>query len=133
LQCSRLQSIDAANDDIAGQLDNSAAERNTSVKRRRSPNDAVRADHRRFDHFPCLKRHDQRHHATRRKVDVLDYPFGFEQHRVLLERGDLEIRLKSLEVVLAELVEQKVLHSALLRDRRERKELSAIGALTDTR
>jgi hypothetical protein len=64
---------------------------------------------------------------------VLDYPFGFEQHRVLLERGDLEIRLKSLEVVLAELVEQKVLHSALLRDRRERKELSAIGALTDTR
>jgi hypothetical protein len=52
---------------------------------------------------------------------------------VLLERGDLEIRLKSLEVVLAELVEQKVLNSALLRDRRERKELSAIGALTDTR
>ncbi|WP_456624813.1 hypothetical protein [Bradyrhizobium sp. URHC0002] len=64
---------------------------------------------------------------------MLDYPFGFEQHRVLLERGDLEIRLKSLEVVLAELVEQKVFHSALLRDRRERKELSAIGALMDTR
>jgi hypothetical protein len=34
---------------------------------------------------------------------------------MLLERGDLEIGLKSLEVVLAELVEQKVLHSALPR------------------
>jgi hypothetical protein len=46
---------------------------------------------------------------------VLDLPFGFEQDRVLLERGDLEIGLKSLEIVVAELVGQKVLHSALLR------------------
>jgi hypothetical protein len=34
---------------------------------------------------------------------------------MLLERSDLEIGLKSFEVVLAELAEQKVLHGALPR------------------
>jgi hypothetical protein len=37
--------------------------------------------------------------------DVLDLLFCLEQNRMLLERRDLEIRLKSTEVVLAELVE----------------------------
>jgi hypothetical protein len=108
LQRSRSQPLDTANDDVTGQLDNSAAKRTASVKRCRGPEDAVGADHGSLNHFPRLEHHDQRHHSTRRKVDVLNFLFCFKQDRVLLERSDLEIGLKSVEVVLAELVEQKV-------------------------
>jgi len=52
---------------------------------------------------------------------------------MLREWRDLEIGLESAEVVLAELAEQKILPGALLRDRREREELSAIGALVHVR
>jgi hypothetical protein len=47
---------------------------------------------------------------------------------MLLERHGLEMRLEPIEVVLAELAEQKVLYGALPWIRRERKELSGIGA-----
>jgi hypothetical protein len=45
---------------------------------------------------------------------------------MLLEMHGLEMRLKPLEVVLAELAKQKVLHQYALEDRQERKN-SAIG------
>jgi hypothetical protein len=85
LQCSRLQSVDAANDDVAAQLDNAETKRNPSVQRGRGPDDAIRANHGGLDHVPRLERHDQRHHRSRRKVDVLDFLFCFEQDRMLRE------------------------------------------------
>ena len=52
---------------------------------------------------------------------MLDFLLCLEQDRMLLEMCDLEIWLKLCEVIVA----------VAPADRRERKELSAIGALTD--
>jgi hypothetical protein len=57
---------------------------------------------------------------------VLDFLVCFKQDRMLREWPGLEMGLKSAEVALAELAEQKALHGAL-ENRRERKELSASG------
>ena len=118
----------AANDDVAGKLDNSSAERNAAVQRRRCPYDTVPAHHGRLDRLPRFERDNQGDHRTLREVDVLDWLFGFEQHGMLLDPCGLEIRLKSPKVIRAELVKQKVFSYRAPEDWRERKELSAIGA-----
>jgi len=45
---------------------------------------------------------------------VLDWLIGLEQNGMLLDWCGLEMRLKSPEVIGAQLVEQKVFHTALL-------------------
>ncbi len=66
-------------------------------------------------------------------VLVLYFLVCFEQNGVLLVRGDLEKRLKPLKIVLAKLGQQTILHGALPWLRREREELSGIGALDRVR
>jgi hypothetical protein len=64
---------------------------------------------------------------------VLDFPFCFKQDRMLREMCDLEIWLKSFEVILAELAEQKVLHFALSRKGGSAKNSQLSVALPDSR
>jgi hypothetical protein len=64
---------------------------------------------------------------------VLDLLFFFEQNRVLFESCDFEIGLKSLEVVLGELAEQKVFHGALSKTGESAKNSQLSVALLDTR
>src|ERR1700745_2252398 len=90
LHRSGLQSRKAANDNVAGQLNNSAAQGNASIEGRRSSDDAVQANHGGLNHFPGRKRYNQRDHRAARKEDVLYFLIRFKKNGVLLVWDDLE-------------------------------------------
>jgi hypothetical protein len=60
---------------------------------------------------------------------MLNFLLGVEQDRMLFVRLCFKIGLEPFEVLWADLVENHVVHSRAPEDRRERRELSAIGAL----
>jgi hypothetical protein len=60
---------------------------------------------------------------------VTDTLVRLEQHVALFEFYRLQMRSEKFRVGRREQAEQKILHGAILIDRREREELSAIGAL----
>jgi hypothetical protein len=62
---------------------------------------------------------------------MLDLAVGLKQDRMLRKSGGLEMGFETLKIGLGDLRQQKVLHHALPGDRRERRELSAIGALAE--
>ena len=64
---------------------------------------------------------------------MTDFFLGLEQHLMLLEMRRLEVRLQLFEIGLRKQAQQKVLHGSLPKGRRERKELSAIGAYSGIR
>jgi hypothetical protein len=70
-------------------LDDRAAQRNSSIKTSRCPDDAISANHRRFDHLACVKGYDQGNDRINRKVGELDLIACLEQYVVLFEFHEL--------------------------------------------